>query len=182
MKIFVSQPSRVWNPFCHSIFRVYYKLKGLDFDIIREMNIKHISVEEVIKYLNEEIDGMGKKEGFPRNPNLPYVLKTFPNWELRDITEDEFVRLIVLDGSGLLIRDEDLASVLRDDSILVTQKYLKKINNGEDLNPLIVRIPNKIDPPNSSFYIEDGAHRAIAAKVYFEKNPYKSIKAFIRSK
>ena len=146
------------------------------------MNATQVSVEEVIKYFDEKIDGMGKKDGFPRNPYLPDILRSYPNWELRNLTEDEFLRLIVPDGSKILLKDKDLISVFGDDSILVTQEYLQKLNNNEDLSPIIIRIPLEGDTSNASFYIEDGAHRAIAAKVYFEKNPYKPIKAFIGHK
>lgn len=146
------------------------------------MNTKRVSVQDVIKYFDEEIDGMGKKDGFPRNPYLPDVLRSYPNWELRDLTEDEFLSLIVPDGSNILLKDKDLISVLGDDSILVTQKYLQKIQSDENLLPIIVRVPLEGDHKNASFYIEDGAHRAIAAKVYFEKNPYKPIRAFIGGK
>lgn len=178
----VSQLPRDWNrSLLASVLRVYHKLIDLGLDIIMEMDNRRVSIDEIIKYL-EEIDAVGKKDGFPRNPYLPDVLRAYSNWELRDLTEDEFTRLILPDGSGLLIRDKDLASVLGDDSILVTQKYLLKLNRGEDLTPLIIRIPLENNPQNASFYIEDGAHRAIAAKVYFEKKPYKPIKAYIGNK
>ena len=145
------------------------------------MNIKRVSAEDVIQYFDEEIDGMGKQDGFPRNLQLPKILRSYLNWEIRDLTEDEFFRLIIPDGSKILLRDKDLLSVLGDDSILVTQKYLQKLKDNEELSPIIIRIPLEGDPENASFYIEDGAHRAIAAKVYFEKNPYKPVKAYIGS-
>ena len=62
----------------------------------------------------------------------------------------------------------------------VVEEKVEQLQAGEDLYPLIVTelLPEE-GPPNASFYIKDGAKRAIAYKVYFENNPYIAVKAYI---
>ena len=58
-----------------------------------------------------------------------------------------------------------------------------QLRSGKDLDPLIVTelLPEE-GPLNVSFYIKDGAKRAIAYKIYFESKPYKTVKAYFGRK
>lgn len=141
-------------------------------------NCKSISVESVLKFFEDDIDGMGH-DGYPRNQGIPGSIKRFQNWEFCELAKDEFMLLVIPDGTRTLIKDKDMAS-LGGSSKRIVEKRVKQLQSGENLYPLIVTelLPEE-GPPNASFYIKDGAKRAIAYKVYFENNPYIEVKAYI---
>ncbi len=140
---------------------------------------EQVSLDDVIKFFTEEIDGMGRLDGHPRNQYLPTILTRWEEWELRELTEEEFFRLIIPDGLKLLLKDKEISSVEGKDSIATMEKFAAMLSKGETLQPLIIRIPLPGDTINASFYIEDGAHRALGYKIFFQSNPYVPVKAYV---
>lgn len=145
---------------------------------MRQKNQK-VPIQEVIKFFIDEIDGTGKLDGHPRNECLPLTLERWTDWEFRELTEDEFFRLIIPDKFKLLLRDKDIASVEGEDSIATMERYAAMLDKGSSLPPIIVRVPLPGDTENASYYIEDGAHRALGYKIFFQKNPYIPVKVYI---
>lgn len=135
-------------------------------------NCKITSVAEAINFFEVEIDGMGKNDGFPRNEGVPDSIRLWRSAQLCELTQDEFLRLEIPDGSKMLLRDKNELNPY-------SAMQLEKLKQGKDFYPLIVRGRLPGDADNSSFYIEDGAHRAIALKFYFENNAYKPVKVYI---
>lgn len=142
------------------------------------MNCQNVTVEDVIQFFDEGIDGMGKKDGVPRNQGVPDSLRLAQSWQLCELTEDEFKRLEIPDRTHTLIKDKDCQSL---DLVVKTNvaSRVKDLESGKDLAPLIVRTRLSTDNESSSFYIEDGAKRAISLKCYFENHPYKPVKAYV---
>lgn len=135
------------------------------------INCKDTSFEKVLTFL-EEIDATGKKDGYPRNPYLPNTLRQLKIWKFCDLEKEEFSKLIVPNEYKNLLKDEkELNSYSR--------KLLEKIENGEELPPLVIREKLPHDPQDGSYYIEDGAHRAIALWWFFKKHPYVLVKTYI---
>lgn len=137
-------------------------------------NCKIVSTEDVVKFFTETIDGMGLHDGHKRNEYLPEVLKRFNKWTLCDLTEDDFKRLKIPDNTKDLIYE-------RTELNNFSQELLKELELGKDLPALIVREKLPENRQDASFYIEDGAHRAIALKFYFDSHPYKFVRAYIGS-
>ncbi len=141
-------------------------------------NCKKVPLTEVIKFFVEDIDGTGKHDGFPRNEGVPDVLRLCREWSLCELSEVELMHLLNPDGSNTLIGEKDI-NTTEGDSRETIEKYLAILEAGGEIPALIVRTKLQGEREDSSFYIEDGAHRAIALKVYSEKNPYKLVKAYI---
>lgn len=140
-------------------------------------NCKSVSVEEVVKFFEEEIDGMGKYGSHPRNHAIPHSIREFENWEIGELTEDEFMQLIIPDGARTLIKDKDNVEGFTKKNV---EERVEQLLSGGDLDPLIVTDPLPEEgPAEASFYIKDGSKRAIAYKFYFENNPFKGVKAYI---
>lgn len=140
-------------------------------------NCKPISVEDVVKFFEEDIDGMGKHGSHPRNQAIPSSIREFEYWEFGDLTKDEFMQLIIPDGSRTLIKDKDDLGGFTKKNV---EERVKLLLSGRDLDPLIVTVPLPGEgPAEASFYIKDGAKRAIAYKIYFGIKPYKTVKAYI---
>src|SRR5258708_7325601 len=125
------------------------------------LNCKAVTVEHVLKFFEEEIDGMGKHDGHPRNEGLPESITLWKSASLCDLTEDEFTRLIIPQDPHILLTDKDLATIEGEDSIFTFRKYLYALEQGKNLPELIIRNILPHDLKNSSFYIEDGAHKAL---------------------
>ncbi len=142
------------------------------------INCKDVSIEYVIQFFEDDIDGMGKHDGHPRNEGVPDSLRQSQSWEFCELMENEFMRLEIPDGTGTLIKNKDEAS-LEGLTKTNAEELVEILNSGKSLPPLIVRTRLQGDSEDSSFYIEDGAKRAIALKIYFEKNPYKPVKTYI---
>ncbi|HWY79110.1 MAG TPA: hypothetical protein VNW29_02010 [Candidatus Sulfotelmatobacter sp.] len=142
-------------------------------------NCQIVSFADIIKYFVVDVDGMGILDGHFRNEFTPFVLNKWNDWKLCELTEDEFMRLIIPEESKPLLKDKDIASVEGDDSIATMQRYAKKLELGESLSPLIIRSVLPGDTENASYYIEDGAHRTLGYKIYFQTNPYTPVKAYI---
>lgn len=143
-------------------------------------NCVSVSTESVVNFFVEEIGGTGKYDGFPRNEYLAEILKRYKDWKLCELTEDEFMRLTIPDGEKLLLKDKIKKDFDSDLQIFVDEK-LKLINSGKELPPLIVREMLNGENLTSSFYIEDGAHRAITLGVFFNDHSYKPVKAYAGS-
>lgn len=143
-------------------------------------NCISVSAESLIDFFVEEMGGTGKYDGFPRNEYLPEMLHRYKNWRLCELTEDEFMRLTIPDEDKFLLKDKINKNFDSDLKKFVDDK-LKLINSGKELPPLIVREMLPGENSKSSFYIEDGAHRAITLGVYFKSSQYKSVKAYIGS-
>jgi len=142
------------------------------------LSCKTVTLTEVIKFFVIDIDGMGIHNGFLRNLGTPASLERCGEWRFCELIEDEFMHLTIPDGTKTLIKDKKLGTT-EGNSKSTILKYLKTLKTGNDISPLIVRSMLQGEREDSSFYIEDGAHRAIALKVYFESNPYKLVKAYI---
>lgn len=138
-----------------------------------------VSVDDVLRFF-EAIDGQGKRDGHPRNEGVPDSIRKKPKWKLCDLTEDEFMHLEIPDGTGTLIKDKTIDTLGTSGRTNVEER-IQILESGNPLNPLIVcsRDFKEKNADGSSFYIEDGAKRAIAYKVYFEKHPYASVQAYI---
>lgn len=143
------------------------------------INCKSVSIEDVIKFFVDDIDGIGKHVGHPRNEGIPDSIRQFQNWEFCELTEEEFMHLIIPDGTNTLIKNKNLDDVEGEDSKNIVQQYINKLKNKENVPLLIVRNKLLNDSPNGSYYIEDGAHRAIALKIYFENNSYEPVGTYI---
>lgn len=137
-----------------------------------------VQTEDVIKFFEEEIDGMGKKDGIPRNQDVPNSIRQSKSWQFCNLSEDEFKRLIIPDDTKMLIKDKGkntLSGFVKKN----VEERLALLESGADLPPLIVRELLLGDPKNGSFYIEDGAKRAIAYKLFFDKHPYKAVRSYV---
>lgn len=145
------------------------------------LNCKTVKVEEVIKFFEEDIDGMGNQDGHPRNEGVSDSIRQSQVWQFCELTKDEFRRLIIPDGTGTLIKDKDDTTI---DGFVKNNIFerVELLKSGTELSPLIIRELLPWDPQEASFYIEDGAKRAIAYKFFFESYPYKAVKAFIGKK
>lgn len=141
-------------------------------------NCQPVELRDVVKFFVEEIDGMGIHSGPLRNLGTPQSLEQCKKWELCNLIEDEFMHLVVPDGTGTLIQDKSL-STMAGSSKATTLSWVKKLEKGQSILPLVVRSKLHTDPYDSSFYIEDGAHRAIAYKIHVEKSRYIPIQAYI---
>lgn len=142
-------------------------------------NSKTITLEDVLKFFVEDIDGTGQQDGHPRNEMLPQTLSLFTKWTFRELTEDEFWKLIISDDKKKLLKDKDIADVEGEDSIFIMEKYTQMLDEGAIVPPLIVRSPLSGDTEGASYYIEDGNHKALGHKIHFQNNPYKPVKAYI---
>lgn len=140
------------------------------------LNCKSVLIEDVIKLFDEDIDGMGKNNGYPRNEGVPASLRQAKTWKFCELTEDGFTGLEIPDGTGTLIKDTAKLEGLTKSNVLERVEILK---SGKNLLPLIARTRLTGDAKGSSFYIEDGAKRAISFKVYFENDHYKPVRAYI---
>jgi hypothetical protein len=132
-------------------------------------NCKAVNVEEVTKFFLEEINGTGNNT---RNQGVPDSIRMWKNASLCELTEDEFMRLEIPDSTGTLIKNK---KDLNENS----ENLLKELKNGNIFKPLIIRNKLPGHAEGASFYIEDGAHRAIALKFYFDENPYSPVFAYI---
>lgn len=141
-------------------------------------NCKKVALGEVIKFFVIDIDGMGIHDGFLRNLGTPVSLESCDEWKFCELTEDEFVRLTIPDGTNTLIKDKELTTT-KGSSKSTILRYLETLKMDNDIPPLIVRSKLQAEREDSSFYIEDGAHRAIALKVYFKSSSYKPVKTYI---
>ena len=141
------------------------------------INCKFVSVEDVIKFFEDDIDGIGKHGGHLRNEGIPDSIRQFQNWEFCELTENEFNLLVIPDGTRTLIKDKtDLDGFTKKN----VGERLEKLQSSEDLDPLIVtELLPEDDPSGVSFYIKDGAKRAIAYKIYFENMPYRTVKTYL---
>lgn len=146
------------------------------------INCKSVSVEDVIKFFEDDIDGIGKHGGHLRNEGISDSIRQFQNWEFCELTEDEFKLSVIPDGTRTLIKNKDRISLEGLSKKNVGERIVQ-LRSGEDIDPLIVTelLPEE-GPLNASFYIKDGAKRAIAYKIYFESKPYKIVKAYIGRK
>lgn len=142
-------------------------------------NCTAVTLTDVIKFFVEDIDGMGKHDGYPRNSDTPAMLEASGEWKFCELTKEEFLHLIIPDGTNTLIKDKDLDDVEGEDSINTVQRYLERLKNNENIPHLIVRNKLLNNSPKGSYYIEDGAHRAIAFKVYFGSSSYRPVTAYI---
>lgn len=138
-----------------------------------------VTLTDVIKFFVLDIDGMGILDGHLRNLPLPGYLELCTEWKLCELTEDEFLRLIIPDQPQILLRNKTIESVEGEDSIGVMQNYVEKLERGDVLPPLIVRNILPHDLQTASYYIEDGAHKSLGYKIYFESHPYVPVKAYI---
>lgn len=145
-------------------------------------NCKPTSKDKVVRFFVDEIDGTGKHDGYPRNEGLVASIRMWNSAKHCELSESEFLHLIIPDTPQIHLKDKRLEDVKGDDSIFVVEKYHKELKEGNALPSLIVRGVLPIDIKNSSFYIEDGAHKALAYKKYFLNNSYKPVKAFIGSR
>lgn len=144
------------------------------------INCDPVSVEEVIKFFEDDIDGMGKHGSHPRNSGISDSIRSFQNWEFGELTHEELMFLIIPDGSQMLIKDK---GALEGFTKINVEARVQELKTGKSLDPLIITEPEPGEgPANSSFYIKDGSKRAIALKIYFENNPYTTIKAYIGKK
>jgi hypothetical protein len=144
-------------------------------------NCSSVSIEEVVNYFDEEIDGMGKRDGHPRNEGVPDSIRLWRKAELCELTEEEFLHLTIPDHEKPLLKDKIKMDFDQDlDSFI--QDKLKSFDL--ELNPHILIVRSMLEGENteSSFYIEDGAHTSIALGVYFSKNGYRPVKAYIGSR
>jgi len=144
------------------------------------INCKSVSVEDVIKFFEDDIDGIGKHGGHLRNEGIPNSIRQFQSWKFCELTEDEFNLLVIPDGTRTLIKDKTNQEGFTKKNV---GERLKQLQSGEDLDPLIVTelLPEE-GPSGASFYIKDGAKRAIAYKIYFENKPYRTVKAYFGKK
>lgn len=140
--------------------------------------MKKVTTNNVIKFFTEEIDGMGQRDGHPRNPDTPKVLALCNDWELRELTEEEFFNMIIPDGTDTLIKNKELSTTTGDSKDTI-ERWLSKLKKGKEVPPLIVRTRMQSEKTDFSFYIEDGAHKAIAYKIHFETNPYAPVVAYV---
>lgn len=141
-------------------------------------NCKIVTLNKVVKFFVVDIDGMGIYDGFLRNLGTPASLEMCKEWKFCELTEEEFLYLTIPDGTYTLIKDKKLDST-EGDSKSTILRFLDVLKKGNDIPPLIVRSRLPGEPQNSSFYIEDGAHRAIALKIYFENNSYEPVRTYI---
>lgn len=140
--------------------------------------ISPVTLTQVVKFFVIDIDGMGIHDGFLRNLGTPTSLERCKEWKFCELTEEEFMHLTIPDGTSTLIKDKELNST-EGDSKSTIFRFIDALKSGNDMPPLIVRSKLPSESEDSSFYIEDGAHRAIASKIYFETNSYKPIRAYI---
>lgn len=144
-------------------------------------NCKTVDLKDVVKFFVEEIDGMGKFDGYPRNEGVPDSLVLSREWQMCELTQDEFLHLNIPDGTNTLIKDKDDTKLdaIVESNVVQRMKILNR--GGGDLPALIVRTKLLAldEPEESSYYIEDGAKRAITFKRYFKENPYKPVRAYI---
>ncbi len=143
-------------------------------------NSRPATLREVLQFFVEEIDGMGIHNDPIRNLGLPGCWEKCNDWTLCELTEPEFMHLLIPDGTNMLIKEKGLSS-MEASSKDTTIKYLNRLNRNQKISPLILRsyiLTN--ERKDSSFSIEDGSHRAIAAKIYFENHKYIPVKAYIR--
>lgn len=136
------------------------------------------TLRDVIKFFVTDIDGMGINDGFIRNLGVPGILELCNDWKFCELTNDEFMRLAIPDGTYTLIKDKKLDSTEGSSKATII-KYLEDLRAGNELSPLIIRNQLMGEPEHFSFYIEDGAHRAIAYKIYLDECTYKSVRAYI---
>lgn len=141
-------------------------------------NCQKVSVNDVINFFCNEIDGMGRLDGCPRNEGVPTSIGLSNDWYLCELEGDEFFRLTIPDKDKLLIREKVEKEFDPDLKRFVKEK-IELLETGKDVPPLIVRTMLPSENPNSSYYIEDGAHRAISLGVFFNKNSYRPVKAYI---
>lgn len=142
------------------------------------LNCKNILAEDVVKFFEYEIDGMGKSDGHFRNEGVPDSIRQSREWKFCELTEQEFMNLTIPDNQKPLLKDK-INMQFDSDLDYFVKKNLKILESGNDLSPLIVRIMLPSENPESSFFIEDGAHRAITLGVYFKSKSYKPVKAYI---
>jgi hypothetical protein len=142
-------------------------------------NVETATLTDVIKFFVLEIDGMGLRDGHLRNLAVPAMLESYTDWKLCDLSEDEFMRLIIPDKFKPLLRNKDLESVEGDDSIATMDKYAEQLERNESLPALILRTVLPGETALASYYIEDGAHKALGYKKYFQNHPYQPVRAFI---
>lgn len=146
------------------------------------INCKSVSVKDVIKFFEADIDGMGNHDGHPRNEGIPNSIRQFQNWKFCELAEDEFMLLVIPDGTFTLIKDKEF-STLDPIAKKIIEERVGILQFGGSLDHLIVtELLSGEGPLHASFYIKDGAKRAIALKVYFENNPYRTVKAYIGKK
>lgn len=135
-------------------------------------NSQPVQLVDVLKFFVIEIDGMGIKTGNIRNLGAPAWLEKLHDWKLLDLTIDEFRGLIIPDETKELIGER----VVNND---FSKDLLDKLNAGTELPRLILREKLPSDRQDASYYIEDGAHRAIALKFYFDTHDYKIVRAYV---
>lgn len=142
-------------------------------------NCNAVTLKDVVVFFVEKIDGMGLHDGFLRNLGVPASLEN-KSWKFCELTKEEFFSLIIPDGTFTLIKDKDENSL---DSIVNVnvKERLKILESGGELPALIIREKLSGESNDASFYIEDGAKRAISLKAFFRNNPYKPVKAYIGS-
>lgn len=145
------------------------------------LNCKAVTLTEVIKFFVIDIDGMGICDGFLRNLGTPVSLEQCSRWKFCELTKEEFMNLTIPDGTNTLIKDKGL-NTTEGDSRAIILRFLDVLKKNDEISPLIIRSKLPGESEDSSFYIEDGAHRAIALKIYFENNSYKAVRAYIGSR
>jgi len=143
------------------------------------INCTIVSVDEVQDFFANAIDGMGKQDGYPRNEGVPGSIARWKTAKLCELTENEFQHLIVPQEPKILLKDKPLQEVEGEDSIGTMNRYYQMLVEGEKLPAIIVRLPLHGDLEQGSYYIEDGAHKALGCKKYFEVNPYIPVLAYI---
>lgn len=141
-------------------------------------NCKIVTLREVVKFFVVDIDGMGIHDGFLRNLGTPASLEVCKEWKFCELTEEELMHLTIPDGTNTLIKDKEL-NTTEGNSRSTILRFLDALKKGNDIPPLIVRSRLPGEPEDSSFYLEDGAHRAIALKIFFENNSYKPVRVYI---
>ncbi len=132
-------------------------------------NCKAITTENVAKFFLDEIDGTGNNT---RNQGVAESIRLWIKASLCELTEDEFMRLEIPDGTKTLIKDKKNSNENSDNLLIELRK-------GNRFKPLIIRNNLPGHSEQASFYIEDGAHRAIALKFYFDENSYFPVSAYI---
>ncbi len=141
--------------------------------------VRNSTWDEVKRHL-ENIDATGLNDGYPRNDPLFNLLSSlFTSWNFCELTENEFNSLLIPQDPHILLKDKDLNDIEGEDSNFVVQKYHNDLVNGDSLPTIVIRerFPNNL--VDCSFYIEDGAHRALALKKFYLTNSYIPVNAFI---
>lgn len=136
---------------------------------------KEKSSKEVKKYFK----GL---PGFEHNPDLPGVIESYSTWKLCSLEEEEFYNLICPypSNSKFLLKNAEIKNLKEGEKENVKER-VKKLNEGEEFNPIIVR-KAKEELEGGSFYIEDGKKRSLAWREHFRDFPYKPITAYVGSK